>query len=112
LIAGSAAALAAVVKEDLENLKLGNVPLSQGDLRCIIYGHLIRLAIWFLRERWDTSVSTQDKLRKIAAWIDGFGGLPAVKLHIADDWLKAPSSQQWFSMERGEPYGENDEISF
>ncbi len=112
LITGSAETLATVVKEDLENLRQGNVPLSQGDLRCIIYGHLIRLAIWFLREHWDVRTPTPDKLRNIAAWIDGFGGLSAVKQHIADDWFKAPSAQQWFSMERGEPYGENDEISF
>lgn len=112
LIAASAEALASIIKDDLENLTRGNVPLSQGDLRCIIHGHIIRLAIWFLREHWDAEMSTQDKLRKIAVWIDDFGGLPAVKQHIADDWLKAPASQQWFSMERGEPYGENDEISF
>jgi hypothetical protein len=112
LITATPEALATVVREDLRNLALGNIPISQGDLRCIIYGHLIRLAIWFLREGWDVRIPTKDKLRGVASWTERFGGLSAVRRYIEDEWLMAPSSQQWLSMERGESYGEGNEISF
>jgi putative DNA methylase len=74
--------LALVVEEDLDKLRQGNVKIAYGDMRCIIYGHLTRLAIWALRKQWGKDMLTEIKLGKVARWIDDFGALPAVEKHL------------------------------
>jgi len=81
-LAENAQALALVVEEDLDKLRQGNVRIAYGDIRCIIYGHLARLAIWALRKEWDESMTTEEKLGRVADWIAGFGGLPGVEQHL------------------------------
>lgn len=49
LIIDTAEGISHLVAEDIEQLKSGGVNPTQGDIRCIIFGHLVRLAIWFLR---------------------------------------------------------------
>ena len=48
--------VAELVEEDLVKLRAGNVQPTAGDMRCIAYGHLIRLAIWNLRHAWDKNL--------------------------------------------------------
>jgi putative DNA methylase len=74
--------LAALIDEDLNKLRLGNVKTTLGDLRCIVFGHLTRLAIWSLRNRWDKSAGTQEKLDAIQVWIEEFGGLAEVEKYL------------------------------
>jgi adenine-specific DNA methylase len=58
----SAEQLATIVARDLTQLtKAGRRP-TQGDTRCIIFGHLTRMAVWNLREHWDRNVPTKEKL--------------------------------------------------
>ena len=54
-----------MVAADLEKLRLACLHPSLGDIRCIIYGHLIRLAIWRLRRGWDERRQTTEKLECI-----------------------------------------------
>jgi hypothetical protein len=74
--------LSILVEEDLNKLRLGNVAPTMGDLRCIVFGHLIRLVIWNLRNKWDKSVGTEERLRIIQRWIDEFGGFAEVEKHL------------------------------
>jgi hypothetical protein len=54
--------LAGIVARDLEELaETGRKP-SKGDARCIVFGHLTRMAVWNLRLNWDRSLRTSDKL--------------------------------------------------
>jgi putative DNA methylase len=55
--------IAALVSEDVQKLSAANVEPTQGDIRCIIFGHLIRLAIWFLRNGWDKTLPPQERLK-------------------------------------------------
>ncbi len=48
LITESASDIASLVSDDVEKLTSGGCRPSRGDIRCIIYGHLIRLAVWHL----------------------------------------------------------------
>jgi len=66
--------IARLVADDIEALRAGGVRLTKGDVRCIAYGHLIRLAIWKLRPEWSSGAPTQSKLRAIASMVDALGG--------------------------------------
>jgi len=81
-LAKNAQELALIVEEDLDKLREVNVRIAYGDIRCIIYGHLTRLAIWALRKRWANGIATEEKLGIIAQWIDQFGGLPGVEKYL------------------------------
>jgi hypothetical protein len=84
-IAESPADVAKLVSEDLVNLKAGNVKPTPGDMRCIAYGHLIRLAIWFLRKGWSKKDNTTKRIMKVANWLQKFGEWPEVKKHLDVD---------------------------
>ena len=67
---------------DLKQLRAGHVKLSYGDIRCITYGHLIRLAIWSLRLDWNKKEPTASRIAKVADWIKNFGGWKEVGEHL------------------------------
>lgn len=77
--------LADVVKRDLSMLKSGNVHPTRGDIRCVTFGHLIRLAIWSLREQWDKEEDTMNRLARIGTWVSGFGDFADVEAHLGED---------------------------
>lgn len=54
--------LAAIVSNDLEEIAASGRKPTAGDARCIIFGHLTRMAIWNLAKSWDTGISTKAKL--------------------------------------------------
>ena len=62
-----------VVGEDLEQLaRTGRTP-TYGDTRCIVLGHLTRMAIWALRDAWDRTSPTKDKIAAVRARMTAFG---------------------------------------
>jgi len=71
--------LARVVEEDLDHLRVGNVKPTLGDMRCVTYGHLIRLAIWSLRPNWNKNEPTTSRMAKVAGWLQRFGGWAEVE---------------------------------
>lgn len=77
--------VASIVEEDLAQLKLGNVKPSPGDIKCVTYGHLIRLAIWSLRSDWQNCEQTTKKIAKIAGWLHRFGELTDIDNCIEQD---------------------------
>ena len=64
-LAETPAALAKVVAEDLALLQQGQVKPTQGDTRCIIFGHMIRLAVWNLRNGWKADKSTAARMAAV-----------------------------------------------
>ena len=59
----SAEELAPIVTRELTQLaEAGRLP-TKGDTRCIVFGHLTRMAVWNLRAGWDRSVQTFEKLK-------------------------------------------------
>ena len=73
-LAGTPEGVAAIVAEDVALLKASGRTPTRGDTRCIVFGHLTRLAVWNLRLGWDESLSTG---QKIAAFEDSVAGLGA-----------------------------------
>jgi putative DNA methylase len=71
-----------LVAGDLAQLRCGNVKPTTGDIRCIAYGHLVRLAIWNLRRTWDKNADIHKRLSKVTSWIAGFGGWTEIERHL------------------------------
>ena len=67
------AELIRIVKSELQQLSLAGMKPTSGDIRCIVYGHLTRIAIWNLRQSWDTSLPTAQRLERFTKAIFSIG---------------------------------------
>jgi putative DNA methylase len=56
-----------LLRASLEQLQLAELEPTEGDARCLLFGHLIRLAVWQLRSRWNRTATTKDKLDRLKA---------------------------------------------
>ena len=54
--------LIAVVSQDLAHLATTGRAPTYGDTRCIVLGHLTRMAVWELRDAWSRTQATAEKL--------------------------------------------------
>ena len=91
----SPAELADLVRENVQQLIEGEVKPTKGDIRCIIFGHLVRMAVWNLRHGWRRQESATAKLAQATKWVDNFGGVEAVILALGDDFGNAAAQQAW-----------------
>lgn len=112
LIAATPMEIALLVQEDTEALKAGNVKPTRGDIRCIAYGHLIRLAIWHLRKDWQSNLSTLEKMNAIAMEIARLGGWPQIAQHLEKDLSLGRLSSSRIADELVEYTGGSNEVSF
>ncbi len=106
-------ALAGLVTRDVGLLREGGVRVTKGDARCVAYGHLIRLAVWRLRDDWKAEAPTAEKLTRVGREIDAFGGWSAVERELADDLLTA-SRRGRIARESAPEWGAeaDDDVSF
>lgn len=70
--------LTRIVRDDLGQLRLAGVRPTTGDIRCITFGHLTRMAIWLLRPSWDVSATTTEKLERFAGALSALGPFQVV----------------------------------
>lgn len=102
--------LAGLVADDLDKLHEGKVKPTPGDIRCIIYGHLTRLAIWHLREIWQKEATFHAKKQMIANMMANFGEFAEVEKLINEIWPPPLQKKSWLVRESnpvdGEPLGE------
>ena len=110
-LCGTAHQLVAVVADELADLEEAGRRPSLGDTRCILFGHLTRLAVWRLRATWDASTATQSKLDRLAEAMAAFGD----PVELADTAWVAPRRERsaglLFGAEQAEPEVE-DAVSF
>jgi adenine-specific DNA methylase len=66
--------LADLVHADANRLREGDVEPTRGDLRCIAFGHAIRLAIEHLRPTWDSAAPIARRLEAVGRWVEQYGG--------------------------------------
>lgn len=105
--------VAALVREDVAQLCRGEVRPTQGDVRCITFGHMIRLAVWQLRTRWQQQLPVEEKLTVVAQQLRLYGGLPAIERHLDTYFREKPTLQQTDVRENAMPYGMcDDDITF
>jgi hypothetical protein len=111
-IVGTSAEVAHLVDTDLTSLQAGGLKATPGDIRCVAYGHLIRLAIWFLREGWDNSLPTSVRIAKVASWLSEFGGWSSVEANLQESARRSRSGSPGMLLERSADFGAEDEVSF
>lgn len=46
---------------------------SAGDIRCIVFGHLTRMAVWDLRHTWDSTKPTSERLDRVRSRMAAVG---------------------------------------
>jgi putative DNA methylase len=63
-------------------LRAGNVKPTAGDMRCIAYGHLVRLAIWNLRKVWKKNAGISRRISTVSSWLLKFGGWSEIEKHL------------------------------
>lgn len=74
--------VAELVIRDSDRLRRAGIRCSPGDLRCIAFGHIVRLAIWYARPTWDRRASVRTKLERIALMVEELGGSASVEDHL------------------------------
>jgi hypothetical protein len=112
-LAETPAALAKVITEDLCLLRQAQVKPTQGDTRCIIFGHLVRLAVWNLRTGWKAQGPAAQRMADVETWVRQFGGADAVIEELGTAYTSAECTQNWSLAETAPARGaQNDEISF
>lgn len=112
-LASTAQQIAGLVRSDLARLEEGNLRATRGDIRCIVYGHLVRMALWSLKDVWDRTRSILEKINIISAAIAGLGGWDAVERCLKETIEAAPREQRWAFSEAPPIYEEIDDgISF
>jgi putative DNA methylase len=82
LLVDGAHEIALLIQDDIDQLIAGEVKPTRGDIRCLIFGHLIRLTIWSLRQSWDKQKPVADKLSAVADHINAMGGAEGVERFI------------------------------
>lgn len=112
-LANSPDEVARIVENELDKLRAGNVKPTKGDMRCITYGHLIRLAIWSLRLGWDKSEPTTSRIVKVASWLQSFGGWFEVEKNLVNTNIAATNFPLFAIHENAVKYGtKNADVSF
>lgn len=74
--------LARIMIRELADLRAAGMKPTAGDIRCIAYGHITRMAIWNLRPLWDAGQPTEKKLAIIRAAMDAIATLDDVKANL------------------------------
>lgn len=97
--------IAGLVREDIRLIQAGNVKLTLGDIRCVAYGHLVRLAIWNLRKDWEVERSVEEKMKLVGLYIEKLGGWRAVERCLEFDLNCVPAIRADFTREEQEYYG-------
>lgn len=102
--------IARLVERDVRMLQAAGLTPTQGDMRCIAHGHLVRLAIWNLRRSWTKETLIKHKLALVEREIRRLGDWQAISQHLSTDLAQVPLLQTWAVHEATVPYetGESD----
>ncbi len=73
LLFDTRAQLMAILQSEIAELNKAGIKPTSGDLRCIVYGHVTRMAVWNLRNRWDAEADVEEKLKRFSDELDRFG---------------------------------------
>ena len=102
--------LAEIATDDRTELETTGRLLTQGDIRCIIFGHLTRMAVWELREDWDHTLPMARKIKAFDNAVHAYGDPEKIAVRVWSE-PKAESLGPMYTAVR--PKGEtHDAVSF
>ena len=67
--------LGSIILEELVQLRSAGMKPTAGDIRCIVFGHLTRMAVWRLGRSWNRELPTTQKLERFARAVAVFGDI-------------------------------------
>jgi hypothetical protein len=67
-----------IVEEDVTRLRSAGMNPTLGDIRCVTFGHVTRMAVWRLRQDWDRNAATNDRLGRFAKEVMSLADLGSV----------------------------------
>ena len=67
--------LGEILLHELAQLRAAGVKPTLGDIRCLVFGHLTRMAIQQLCEEWDAALPTAERLARFAEATAVYGDL-------------------------------------
>lgn len=109
----TASGIAEIVEADLGALRRGGLQATSGDIRCIIFGHLVRLAVWRMRNSWDSTCPIHTKLEAVRQEIDHLPLQEEIERCMHEASRLTPKLQSWQAMESAASYEEGaDAIPF
>lgn len=76
--------LSRIITRELAKLRAAGMTPTVGDIRCIGFGHITRMAIWSLRSNWDSFRPTKEKLADIRRAMDSLATIDELQ-HILDN---------------------------
>lgn len=59
-----------LVQRDLSDLQVAGLVPRNGDVRCILYGHMARIAVQELSLSWDSNRPITEKLRQVSSFLE------------------------------------------
>ena len=83
--------LASLITRELAALRAAGMKPTDGDVRCIAWGHLTRMAIWKLRASWQRSSPTDAKLQLFMHTMDGLGRLDDLRARLGKEHIDTPA---------------------
>lgn len=112
-IATSVEQMARLVCDDIAHLSAAGVVVTHGDIRCIVFGHLVRMAVWELRRCWQEDALVSHKLTCVADHIQRTGGASAVEQYVHRELWDTHAVQPRLVREQVDLYqSESDDISY
>jgi putative DNA methylase len=84
--------LSALVRRELMQLRAAGMKPTAGDIRCIVYGHLTRMAVWELSKDWNGKAPTLARLSNFRAEINTFGDAQVIIDNLVKSQHAAPDS--------------------
>jgi adenine-specific DNA methylase len=91
-----------LVSMDLDKLRMGGLKPTRGDLRCVIYGHLVRMTVWNLRGKWDAQRSAQEKLVAVGRYVASLPHPDGIEAAVSGTEIPA---RRFAVHEEAVPYG-------
>ncbi len=70
--------LRSFLQRDIDNLKEAGYALTDGDLRCIFFGHLTRMCVNKLLNTWDSTLPIDERMQIVKGELTGFTKLSTV----------------------------------
>jgi adenine-specific DNA methylase len=82
-LVGTVEQFANLVSLDLDRLRMGGLKPTRGDLRCVIYGHLVRMTIWNLRKKWNPRLAVKEKLLAAERYMASLPQTDAIEAEVS-----------------------------
>jgi hypothetical protein len=105
--------MADLIHDEIKKLAQAGLKATQGDIRCMVHGHLTRMVIWTLRGTWVSSAPIAERMETIRNGYRDYGGLESVLTSLDGVFSASAPRQEWVLADMLRETSENaDEISF